>query len=77
MTTTAAPYQPGQSVEVFAPNFRKAGMPREWFPGTVEAVSVMDETKRLFNVQVRMTEDNRPHVETVGPRGGNKRIRKA
>lgn len=76
MTTTSCKYQAGQQVEVSLPDFTVAGMPRVWFAATVAAVSVMDAERGLFNVQMVM-EDGRPHVETVGPRGGGKKVRAA
>lgn len=76
MNTTTAPkckFQAGMTVEVSQKNFKLAGMPDEWVTATVEDVT---HAAPQFDVQVRMP-DGRLHVERVGSRGGNKRIRVA
>ena len=70
-TATKCKYQPSQMVEVSVIDFTTAGMPRTWVPALVE--SVTDEGAQ-FDVRVRMA-DGRPHIERVGKRGGNGRIR--
>lgn len=66
-------YRVGQTVEVERPDFATPGMPRVWQRGTVEAIT--PNGSGLHDLRLRMEEDGRPHVETVGPRGGNNRIR--
>ena len=74
-TPTAAQckFQPTQLVEVSVVDFKSAGMPRVWASAVVESVTV--EGKH-FDVRLRMA-DGRPHVERVGVRGGNQKIRAA
>lgn len=75
MNTTPAKckFQPGMTVEVSQTNFALPGMPAEWVTATVERVELVAPR---FDVQVRMP-DGRLHVERVGARGGNQRIRAA
>lgn len=77
MTTTKprCKYQVGQTVEIETFDFSTPGMPRVWAVATVESVTLA-ESGKTFEVQVRMPQ-GQPKVETVGVRGGNKRIRAA
>lgn len=75
-TTTTAKYQPNQLVEVSVVDFASAGMPRVWVSAVVEDVVLADTERGLFDVLVRKA-DGGVHVERVGKRGGNGRIRAA
>lgn len=68
------PYTAGQSVEVKLPDFKTPGFPLAWHAATVESVGLLDGG--LFDVTLRMA-DGRPHVQRVGKRGGNSRLRAA
>ena len=81
-TSDTAPggYRVGGQAEVFIYDFAEAELnggslmsaPQVWVAGTVESIRVND--RGLHTITVR-TPDGRPHVEIVGPRGGNNRIR--
>jgi hypothetical protein len=73
-THTAPKYQPSQRVEVKAPDFTVPGFPMTWHSATVEEVAAVDGG--LFDVTLRMA-DGRFHIQRVGKRGGNSRLRAA
>lgn len=65
-------YETGQAVEVFGPDFTKPGFPKAWHPATVESVEPVGGG--LSDVTLRMA-DGRYHVQRIGKRGGNSRLR--
>lgn len=76
MTATArtCKYAAGDAVEVLRHNFEKPGFPREWVPGYVERVALINADKSIWNVAVRVGIRAFPNLY-VGPRGGNNQLR--
>ena len=70
---TTTKYAAGHRVEVLRYTFEKAGMPQEWYAGTVGEVEPIGG-KGVVDVLV-LCDDGTISRQLVGPRGGNKNIR--
>lgn len=71
--TRTVPYTAGQKVESIRNQWHRPGMPEQWDAAEVFEV---EEGNGFWYVSIRFESDGYQRRELVGPRGGNRKLRK-